>query len=430
MFTISIKKINREEFKIAFKIFFFFLFFYSLIFLFLSFLGKIPDFCISDECAYFENAKNIFQGNYQDPLKDRLVPPGFSLLIAPFLILDFSRSSIVFLNIIIESLTTLITYLTSIIFLPRKISIGIALIWGLYYIKFEQLFTALTEPFSTFLIILGFYFICKTKFKRGIINYLFIGFTFGILSLTKPIFVYVLISLIILTGFYYFFINKKLFSFFLSLLLAFSMTLPYQIYTFGKTGKFLFFSNISGESLYWMSTPYKGEMGDWNNDKFDSNCQSIETKGTNCNSYLLERNHGEFFKEIQSLNMVEKNDKLTQRAIFNIKNYPLKYFRNIANNISRLFYNIPSSYFYQRDITILRLIPNSILFSMILFSSFISLKKINKFPREMIFCMLFIGIYIFFSSLVSAYARMLTIVIPFILIWNFYSIKMWRNYFK
>ena len=96
MVTESIKKINREEFKIAFKIFLFFLSFYSLIFLFLFFIGKIPDFCISDECAYFENAKNIFQGNYQDPLKDRLVPPGFSLLIAPFFAKSNSRSWISF----------------------------------------------------------------------------------------------------------------------------------------------------------------------------------------------------------------------------------------------------------------------------------------------------------------------------------------------
>ena len=109
-----------------------------------------------------------------------------------------------------------------------------------------------------------------------------------------------------------------------------------------------------------MSTPYKGEMGDWNNDQFNSNCQSVETSDTKCNSYLIERNHGEFFRSIENLNMVDRNQKLTQKAISNIQRYPIKYVRNIINNVSRLFYNIPSSYFYQRDITIMRLIPNSI----------------------------------------------------------------------
>ena len=66
------------------------------------FFGKIPNYCVSDECAYFENAKNIFKGIYQDPFKDRLVSPGFSLVIAPFLLLDFGRRSIVFFNIVIH----------------------------------------------------------------------------------------------------------------------------------------------------------------------------------------------------------------------------------------------------------------------------------------------------------------------------------------
>ncbi|MBO8240529.1 glycosyltransferase family 39 protein [Prochlorococcus marinus XMU1412] len=420
---------NKNNYKYCLIIFFSFLTLYSVFFIIGVFWEKIPNYCVSDECAYFANAKNIFKGIYQDPFKDRLVSPGFSLVIAPFLLLDFGRRSIVFFNIVLGSFTIVITYLTSKIFLSRKISFFITIIWGLYYIKFQQLFTALTEPFASFLIISIFYLICRKKIKKDALNSLKIGFVLGLLLLTKPIFVYVVILLFILISIWLLF-DRKFFPIFLSLILAFSMTLPYQSYTFGKTGKILFFSNISGESLYWMSTPYKGEMGDWNNDQFNSNCQSLENSGPNCNSYLIEKNHGEFFRSIENLNMVEKNQKLTQKAISNIKQYPIKYARNIINNVSRLFYNIPSSYFYQRDITILRLIPNSILFSMILFSCLISFKKINKYPSEMIFCMVFIFIYIALSSLVSAYARMLTIVVPFILIWSFYSINLWRNYYE
>ena len=55
------------------------------------------------------------------------------------------------------------------------------------------------------------------------------------------------------------------------------MTIPYQVYTYSKTGQILFFSNVSGETLYWMSTPYAGEMGDWNNSDFTANCVEEST---------------------------------------------------------------------------------------------------------------------------------------------------------
>ena len=176
-----------------------------------------------------------------------------------------------------------------------------------------------------------------------------------------------------------------------------------------------------------MSTPYQREYGDWNNENFDSNCQTEYTKGDNCNKKFLEKNHGQFFNTIKELNMIEKNDALYAEAIKNIKKKPFKYLRNVLNNISRMLFNIPSSYFYQRDITLLRIIPNSILFNLTIFSLVILIKKIKKIPPEMLYAVLFIFIYLALSSLFSAYARMFTIIVPYLLIWNFYSLKIWKD---
>ena len=53
-------------------------------------------------------------------------------------------------------------------------------------------------------------------------------------------------------------------------------------------------SNISGESVYWMSSPFQREYGDWNNENFDASCQSEFTKGIYCGSKFLEENHATF----------------------------------------------------------------------------------------------------------------------------------------
>ena len=58
----------------------------------------------------------------------------------------------------------------------------------------------------------------------------------------------------------------------------------------------MFFSNISADTVYWMSSPFQREYGDWNNDNFDASCQSESTKGVFCNSKFIENNHGDFLK--------------------------------------------------------------------------------------------------------------------------------------
>lgn len=419
--------------NVPYKLFFGFLIFYSMMLFFGIFNGRIPNFCVGDECRYLDNAINLLKGQYQDPFNTRLMPPGLSLVILPLVILDLGRISIVFLNIIFGSLTVSFTYLTSNYYLSKKSSFFTALIWGFYYIHFEQLFTALTEPLSALLIILTCYFVHRINYEKSRLNILILGLTLGLLCLTKPIFVYVILVLIIFNIIFLFF-SKKLINLFLSLIFSFSMTMPYQYFTFRETGKLLYFSNISGESLYWMSTPYPGEFGDWNNAKFNANCAEKKSTGfaSNpdgifCNKFILERNHGKFFKSIESLNMVEKNEALINQAKSNIISNPFKYARNIINNISRMFFNIPNSFFFQREVTILRIIPNSILFTLMVFSSFITFINIKKIKKEMIFSLLFIFNYLALSSLLSAYARMLTIAVPFILIWIIFCLKFWHN---
>ena len=142
-----------------FHIFLVFIFIFNIFFVY--FLDKIPNYCRSDECLYLKNVLKIARGTYQDPLRERLVTPMHSLFIGPIVLLDLGRRFVVYLNLITSCLTISVMYLTSKFYFSNKTSLLISIIYSFYYLKFPTDFSALTEPFATFLIIFNFFSIFK-----------------------------------------------------------------------------------------------------------------------------------------------------------------------------------------------------------------------------------------------------------------------------
>ena len=190
---------NKNKNNYFFILFFFFLFLYSLIFVIGVYLDNIPNYCVSDECRYFENVHLLLKGTYQNPLTERLVPPMHSIYIGPIVLLDLGRRFVVYLNLIISCLTISLTYLTSRFYLSNKKSLIISIIYGFYFIKYEQDFTASTEPFATFLVLFNLFLVTKYAFTRKIFYLLLSGILLGMLALQKSIFFYVLIALLIIS---------------------------------------------------------------------------------------------------------------------------------------------------------------------------------------------------------------------------------------
>jgi len=180
----------------------------------------------------------------------------------------------------------------------------------------------------------------------------------------------------------------------------------------------MYWSNAGGMCLYWMSTPYDGEFGDWNNTDFTANCG--HDKNIPCNAVLLSKNHKEDMDYITSLPIIDQDDAYKKIAVKNIKNNPVKYIRNCASNLGRIFFGIPASYFYQREETLARFPPNCFVFVFVLFSFSFTIVNIKKINFEIIFIALLLLSYLFISTLVSAYPRQLTIVVPLILFWTAY----------
>ncbi len=376
-----------------------------------------------DEGRYIMFANNLLQGFYSPKYELNLWNgPGYPILLLPFVALKLPLIIITLLNAFLQYLSIVFLYKTIKTYTNTKIALFFSLFWACYYISYQEMSQILTETFSLFLITLILFSINKYFSKNSQKYGTLTGFLIGFLVLTKIIFGYVLlisifVFLILFVSISFLSIQKKNYKKIgFILCIAFFTILPYLIYTFSLTNKMFYFGNSGGMSLYWMSTPYENEYGDWNNDNFDANCGL----GQPCNAALIAKNHQKNFDYFSKFKGVERDEAFKKVAIENIKKNPIKYLRNCLANQSRLWFGFPASYFYQSDRTLLRLVPNSIVLSFFIFTLFLWIINFRHIKIEINFIFLFVLLYLMASTLVSAYPRQLYIVVPVILVWGAY----------
>lgn len=377
-----------------------------------------------DERTYFGFAENLTRGYYSPPGNLNLwVGPGYPITLIPFIILKAPYIYIILMNAFWYYFAVVLLYKTLIKYSPIKFAVLFGLFFAGYYIAYQEIIRIYAEPFTLFLISASTYFLAKTfndsANYKNIVNS---GFFLGYLCLTKIIFGYVLLAMLLLycTALLYNRKSNRIQQSVLILILAIIINLPYLAYTYTLTGKIFYWGNSGGMSLYWMSTPFEGEFGDWNNSNFTANC-SVDNN-TPCNAEMLKSHHKKNYAEIYQYKGVERDEAFKSKAINNIKNHPVKYFKNCAANIGRMLFGFPTSYLYQRDKTLIRIPPNSILLTLMLMSFVLTTLNIRKIDYEVLFILSFIFIYLGASTLVSAYPRQFYIIVPMILFWINYLI--------
>lgn len=186
---------------------------YLSIYLFMLFTNKFGSECIADECRYISFSENLLNGFYSPPAPNINLwsGPGFPIILMPLVSLHADRSILILLNVLISLVVIIVMFKTAILFLSQSKALIISLIWSLYYPHYQEIFTVLTEPFTTLLLISFTYFITKYVHNKIKLAGLYSGIIFGFLVLTKVIFSYVLILLLfLLMVFYLFKLNRKL----------------------------------------------------------------------------------------------------------------------------------------------------------------------------------------------------------------------------
>jgi 4-amino-4-deoxy-L-arabinose transferase-like glycosyltransferase len=406
------KKIIRNPYFIFLP----FLFFYAYVVI----VNKWPSL-YGDEIRYVEFAHHMIHGFYSPPAPHINLwnGPGYPIMILPFIALKIPVLYITLLNALYQYLAIVFLFKGLKLVTNYKTALIFSLLLAFYPNALSVLPILYTEAFTGFLVSALIYSVAisytRKSAKYGVLS----GFILGYLTLTKVIFGYVLIiglAACLLT----FLFHKKNRTYSLQiakiLAIAFAITIPYLVYTWSVTGKMLYWGNSGGMSLYWMSTPYENEYGDWKvpyltNNQYPSLFKSAETV------VLLKKNHSKEVSFILKHNEIEQDILFKQAAINNIKKHPLKFAANYYYNFSRMLFNFPYSYSYQ-DAAI---VGNIIRGSLILWASLIGIVLTFLNRRSIIYPVKFIvlitGIYLLLSGALSAYPRQLDVIIPFLLFW-------------
>ena len=377
-----------------------------------------------DEERYLMFADNIIHGFYSPPPPNVNLTngPGWPLMIAPFLALGLPLISITIFNAFCYYVSTVFLYKA----LKETVSFNLTLIfsfaWACYYVAFQNMPFTHTETF-TYLLISVFVYAMARIFKpgsqEGIGKYIFLaGFMMGFVVLTKVAFGFVLIFTLVGSALLWLF-NRKAVNYkkglFVSLI-AFATVFPYMVYIYNLTGRILYWSTTAGSTLYWASSPYKEEYGDW---KLELKQGPVEMGNYNIPGVTdsLVAHHQADYDAIYKYSGVEQDDMWKKKAMENIKKHPMKYLQNCFYNVGRLVFHYPFSQAVQRPKVLLVFPANGIILTLMLFClipTFINWRKLNYGVRYML---LFTFLYLGASTMVTAYVRMFTVIVPILFFW-------------
>lgn len=378
-----------------------------------------------DEPTYLLYARNLINGFYVPKGSTFLwAGPGYPIILAVLEKFDLTGIYQKLLNAIFLYGSLLCMYYSVRLFTRKSCALILASLCGFYYPFYLMLPYRMTEVFVIFLISLIVLYVNKWSEEPSKITYkVVLILVIAWLMLTKIIFGYVIAGLLIL--FIIAFLLKQnntylklIFILFLSIITI----SPYLYYTYQLTGKYFYWGTSGGLTLYWMSSPYAEEYGDFINFFYEP------SNDPNKNQLFRMRHEenikmaiGEIslfqtlkYEELPAKLGVVQDQQFKKMAIMNIKAHPIKYIKNILSNSMRMIFNFPYSYRENR-LNLKLILSNSILLLFVFITSFRILRKKENINSADLFLLLFTLIYLGGSMLLSATPRQFYIISPILL---------------
>lgn len=391
---------------------------FGLLYAFIAVTAMDNSQLVMDEVRYWGFGENLLNGHFHYKTGDNFLwsGPGYPLTLVPFVAFSAHLAVVKFMNAIYLYLSVVLLYKTVQLYLPRRTAFIVAFLWAAYFPFYEfALPLVMTEGFTVLTVTFMMYTVARA-FRRGDRSWrklLLPGFAMAFMVLTKIIFGYVILLVAAILGFAYLIRRKnappKLLPMARLMALAVLFLLPYLSYTYALTSKPLYWGNTGGLSLYWMSSPHEGELGDWHGPSLREHPQ-------------LKANHGEFFASIADLDPVAKDDALKKQAIANIKSNPKKFVYNCIANAGRTFFSYPLSFLEPSNGIYKYLIPHMFLLAFGLSLLWPTFRHRQRFPAEMLLLLGIVIIYLGETVIVSSYVRFFMIVVPIFLWWIAYGL--------
>lgn len=377
-----------------------------------------------DEKRYLMFAQNLVHGFYS-PLAPNINltnGPGYPIILMPFVALGLPLVCMTLLNAFFYYLSIIFLFRALQQIVPYRTTLIFSFLWASYYIAYQNIPFVTTEPFTYLLISILIFSLTRalnSSNSVGIKKYILLsGFIFGFIVLTKIAFIYVLFVMLIGTGILWL-TNKKNINYRKGVIIAmigFATILPYLIYAYHLTGRMFYWNTNTGGALYWASTPFKDEYGDWKQDLTEGTIDLGNYNIPGAQDSLI-AHHQKDYDEIISYSGLAQDDAFKKIAINNIKTHPLKYMQNCVYNAGRLIFHYPFSQAVQRPKVLLVFPLNGILLTLILFCLIPTIKNWRKLSFPLKFLLVFTVLYLGLSILVVAYVRMFTIIVPILIFW-------------
>jgi 4-amino-4-deoxy-L-arabinose transferase-like glycosyltransferase len=391
---------------------------FLLFYIYVIVINKWPTL-YGDEIRYSTFAWRLLHGYYSPPAPyiNLWNGPGYPGVIAIFMALRFHALYITLMNALFMYLNVVFLYQSIKLLANRKIALLFSLLLALYPNALPLLPILYTEAFTGFLVSAFVYAVTLYYTKRANKYAVIAGLLLGYLVLTKVIFGYVItlgliVCLVMLlmkrTAFRK--VSVKI------LIVAFAVTVPYLVYTCYITGKIFYWGNSGGMSLYWMSTPYDNEYGDWKIPELNNNQYPMLFKSPE-GAAMLKKNHSKEITAILKHNDLEQDELFKQAAIRNIKAHPFKFVTNYYYNWARMLFNFPYTYSYQDAAIVGNIIRGSLLLWASVAGIILTVINWRKVVYPIKLALLITGIYLLLSGALSAYPRQLDVVVPVLLFW-------------
>jgi hypothetical protein len=361
-----------------------------------------------DEAGYVEGATRLSQGTFFADSDIMLVwGPGYPLVLVPFVLLDLPWLAAKSLNVFLLFGAIIYLYKTLLFWIPEKYALIVSLVMGLFPPFLRYIPFLLSENLNFFLICGFIFHFCKSQSEpRGTwLQVLLASIFLAFLALTKILYGYVI--LVGLVSFLILSLWKKRTEFQKTTyiyLLALIWCLPYLMRTYALSGELFYWGSSGGNNLYWMSTPYENEWGDW------FSASAVQTRPE-----LAQ--HREVFNRIAGLSQIEQDRELKRQSIENITDYPEKYLVNWMANIGRMLFSYPFSHRPHRITTFFYLIPNMFVVVLFALSIYPAILRWKSIPFA-IYALLYIFLLAFGgTSLVSADSRQFAPLVPILVLW-------------
>jgi 4-amino-4-deoxy-L-arabinose transferase-like glycosyltransferase len=361
-----------------------------------------PGTLIADEERYLKFAANLAQGTYALPGHEFLWNgPGYPLVLVAAQASGISAEAARFLNAGFLYLAVVLFGLLIQLEVGRRWALRSAWAFGLYIPFYQSLPLLHTELLAVALVCAFFYALTFARHHHSRIALCVAGVVLGYLALTKILFGYIVLAGLLLTGTWLVWRPRSAEARRLLIvhLLALTTTAPYLAYTYRLTGQPLYWGNSGGLSLYTMSTPFVEEWGDWFGPAQVRDMPELAR-------------HKAFFDSVATLTPVEQDRRLRQQGLRNIREHPTKFGRNVAANLSRLFFSFPFSYTPQKLRGLFYAVPNGLLLAATLLSAVILLASRPAGFTGWAVHVAFITLTLLATAPLSAYARMLFPVVP------------------